>query len=195
VAITFNSVTQNAPIQPDGSFSAFFATGPLTPANSPLSITYSYGGDINFSPISGTGTLTIVDTALPTITLSGNAISLWPTNKKYHSINVADLVSSAGDSCDLSVNLNSVVISRVTSDEGTGSSGDIIIAANCKSVQLRADRNGNGDGRVYTITFRVGDSWGNSTTKTAIVTVPHDQGNGSNAVDSGVAYTINGSCP
>jgi hypothetical protein len=195
VAITFNGVTQNAPIQPDGSFSAFFATGPLTPSNSPLSITYSYGGDSNFSPINGTGTLTVVDTALPTITLSGNTISLWPTNKKYQSINVADLVSSAGDSCDLSVNLNSVVISKVTSDEGTSNSGDIIIAANCKSVQLRSDRDGTGDGRVYTITFRVRDSWGNTTTKTAQVTVPHDQGSGSNAVDSGAAYTINGSCP
>jgi hypothetical protein len=188
-------MTQNAPIQPDGSFSASFATGSLTPSNSPLGITYSYGGDINFGPVSGTGTVTIVDGAPPTITLSGNTISLWSPNKKYQTVNIADLVSSASDSCDLSVNLNSVVISKVTSDEGTSSSADIIIAANCKSVQLRSDRNGNGDGRVYTITLRVRDSWGNATTKTTKVTVPHDQGNGSVAVDSGVAYTINGSCP
>lgn len=195
VAITLNSVTLNAAIQPDGSFSATFATGSLTPANSPLAITFSYGGDGNFNPITGGGTLVIVDTVAPTITLNGNAISLWPPNKKYHTIDVTDLVASASDGCDANVNLNSVVISKVTSDEGTSSSGDIIIAANCKSVQLRADRNGNGDGRVYTITFRVTDTWGNTTTTTAKVTVPHDQGNGNNAVDSGIAYTVNGSCP
>ncbi len=195
VAITLNGVTQNAAIQSDGSFGSSFAIGSLTPANSPFSISYYYPGDVNFGSASDSGTLTIVDTSVPTITLNGTVISLWPVNKSYRTINVADLVASASDACDLSVNLNSVVISKVTSDEGTSTSGDIIIAANCKSVQLRQDRDGNGDGRVYTITFRVSDSWGNSTTITAKVTVPHDQGSGSNVVDSGVADTINGSCP
>ena len=195
VAITLDGVTQNAAIQADGSFSSTFAIGSLTPTGSPFSITYYYPGDVNFVSASGSGTLTIIDTSVPTITLNGNAISLWPVNKTYRTINVADLVASASDACDLSVTLNSVVISKVTSDEGTSSSGDVIIAANCKSVQLRQDRNANGDGRVYTITFRVKDSWGNATTASAMVTVPHDQGNGINAVDSGVAYTINGTCP
>jgi hypothetical protein len=195
VAITFNSVTQNAAIQSDGSFSSAFATGSLTPANSGMGIAYNYPGDINFTAISGSGTLTIVDGVPPTITLNDNTISIWPVNKSYRTVNVTDLVAGASDSCDLSINLNSVVIAKVTSDEGTSGSGDIIIAGNCKSVQLRADRNGNGDGRVYTITFRVRDSWGNATTIAAKVTVPHDQGNGSVALDSGVAYTINSSCP
>ncbi len=136
-----------------------------------------------------------MDTSVPTITLNGNAISLWPVNKSYRTVNVADLVASASDGCDSSVNLNSVVISKVTSDEGNSASGDVLIATDCKSVQLRQDRNGNGDGRVYTITFRVRDSWGNTTTATAKVTVPHDQGSGNIAVDSGAAYTINGTCP
>src|SRR5207248_7597991 len=78
VAITLNSVTQNAAIQPDGTFSSVFATGTLTPANSPLAITYSYVGDGNFNGVNGAGTLTIVDTTSPTITLNGNSISLWP---------------------------------------------------------------------------------------------------------------------
>jgi hypothetical protein len=195
VAITLNSVTQNASIQSDGSFSSTFATGSLTPASSPQAITYSYGGDGNFNSINGGGTLTIVDSGAPTITLNGNAILIWPPNKSFRTVNVTDLVASAGDACDTSVNLNGVVIAKVTSDEGASSSGDIVIAANCKSVQLRADRNGNGDGRVYTITFRVRDTWGNATTATAKVTVPHDQGNGINAVDSGIAYTVNSSCP
>jgi hypothetical protein len=61
-------------------------------------------------------------------------------------------------------------------------------------VQLRAERDGGGDGRVYTITFRVRDTAGNTGFATAQVIVPHDQGH-PNAVDSGVAYTVISGCP
>ena len=91
------------------------------------------------------------------------------------------------------------MIEKVTSDEMENSGGDgntvsdIVIAANCKSLQLRAERNGGGDGRVYTITFRLRDASGNTTRATAKVVVPHN--NGSPAVDSGIAYTVTSSCP
>ncbi|MDB5084956.1 MAG: hypothetical protein JWN30_1842, partial [Bacilli bacterium] len=42
---------------------------------------------------------------------------------------------------------------------------------------LRANRLGDGTGRVYTITYTVTDYAGNSTSKTVTVTVPHDMGN------------------
>lgn len=85
----------------------------------------------------------------------GKTLVLWTPTHQYQTVKVADHVTGASDGCDAGVNLNSVVVSQVTSDEGMSSSGDIIIAADCRSVQLRADRNGNGDGRVYTTTFRV----------------------------------------
>jgi DNA/RNA endonuclease G (NUC1) len=138
--------------------------------------------------------IAVNDTVPPVITLTGNAISLWPLNKSLHTINVSDLVAGASDNFDGAVNLASVVIASVSSDEGTAASGDILIAGDCKSVQLRASRDGNGDGRVYTITFRARDASGNTSFVTATVTVPHDQGHG-DAVDSGAAYTINSSCP
>ena len=143
----------------------------------------------------GTVSIFVNDTVPPTITLNDNSIALWPLDKSLHTISVADLVAGAGDNYDPNVTLNSVVIARVSSDEGTAASGDIVIAADCKAVQLRATRNGNGDGRVYTITFRVRDAAGNVGYATAQVTVPHDQGNGSPAIDSGVAYTVNSTCP
>jgi DNA/RNA endonuclease G (NUC1) len=136
----------------------------------------------------------VIDTTAPVITPNGQTISLWPANKKLYTISVADLVQSASDSCDASVNLGSVVIASVTSDEGSAADGDIVIGGDCKSVQLRADRNGSSDGRVYTITFRVRDTAGNTTTLTRQVTVPHNQGN-SNAVNSGVAYAVTSGCP
>jgi hypothetical protein len=144
--------------------------------------------------------VTVKDVTPPVITLNGQTITLWPPNHQYQTIQVSDLVASASDLCDSSVSLGSVVIARVTSDEPENSPGDgntlndMVIAANCKSVQLRSERKGDGDGRVYTITFQVTDSSGNSSTVTAKVTVPKSQ-NGSPAVDSGVQYTVLGSCP
>jgi hypothetical protein len=93
-----------------------------------------------------------------------------------------------------------VRIDNVTSDEPENGNGDgntlndIVIAADCKSVQLRAERVGNGNGRVYTITFKVTDSSGNVSTATAKVSVPHSP-NGSAAVDDGPQYTVMGGCP
>jgi hypothetical protein len=104
---------------------------------------------------------------------------------------VSDFIASADDSCNSGVNLSSVVIASVTSDEGSLSNNDILIGADCKSVQLKADRNVNGNGRVYTITFRVRDAAGNATTLTRQILIPR---NGIGAIDSGVAYTVTSSC-
>jgi hypothetical protein len=145
-------------------------------------------------------TVTVEDITPPVITLNGQTIALWPPNHKYRRVNVTDLVASASDLCDPSVNINSVRIAQVTSDEPDNSGGDgntthdIVIAADCKSVQLRSERMGGSNGRVYTITFKVTDSSGNSTTATAKVVVDHSQ-NGSGAVDDGPHYTVLSSCP
>ena len=40
---------------------------------------------------------------------------------------------------------------------------------------LRAERAGNSDGRVYTLTFQGTDASGNSTTATRTVVVPHNR--------------------
>ena len=145
-------------------------------------------------------TVTVKDVGAPVITLNGQTITLWPPNHKYATVKVTDLVASASDLCDPSVNIGSVRIAKVTSDEPNNSGGDgnttndIVIAGDCKSVQLRSERMGNSDGRVYTITFRVTDASGNVATATAKVTVPHSQ-NGSPAVDSGPQYTVLSGCP
>jgi hypothetical protein len=161
-------------------------------------ITYS-ATDASNNTGTATQTVTVIDNTNPTITLNGQTPSMWPPNHKYQTFQVTNFVTGASDNCDSSVGLSSVVIEKVTSDELENSAGDgntfndIVIAADCKSVQLRSERDGGSNGRVYTITFRVRDASGNTTRVTAKVVVPHN--NGSTAVDSGVHYTVTSSCP
>ena len=42
-------------------------------------------------------------------------------------------------------------------------------------LQLRAERAGNGPGRIYTITVRASDAAGNSSTQNVTVSVPHNK--------------------
>ena len=154
----------------------------------------------------GTATQTAILTVTggtPTINLITNSVTMWPPNHQYQTFNVSDFVSSATAGCSGADITNSVVIQKVTSDEpedsATGGDGttlnDIVIAANCKSVQLRRERDGGLNGRVYTITFKVTDSFGNTATATVTVSVPKN--NNGTAVDNGAAagYTVNSLCP
>jgi hypothetical protein len=126
---------------------------------------------------------------------------MWPPNHSYHTFNVSDFVASASG-CDGDLT-SSVVIASVSSDEPednlTGADGttldDIVIAADCKSMQLRIERDADLNGRVYTITFRVRDSQGNETTATATVSVPIDQSGGSAINGPGPGYTVTSACP
>ena len=63
----------------------------------------------------------------------------------------------------------------MSSNEPVDADGDWLITGNL-TLNLRAERLGNGTGRVYTITVQCMDSSGNSTTKNVTVNVPHDQG-------------------
>ena len=108
-------------------------------------------------------------------------------------------MTGVNDNCDGSISVSNVRIQLVTSDEadnGPGSgntTNDMVIASDCKSVQLRAERENAGDGRVYTITFRVTDSAGNVGTKTSQVHVPKNLG--VPVVDSGPHNAVTGTCP
>lgn len=162
-------------------------------------LTYTASDDSGNNATPRTRTVIVTDTTAPVITVNSLMPSLWPANHKYVSFNVTDFVTGVSDGCNTSLGVGSVVIDKVTSDEIENGNGDgntlndIVIAANCKSVQLRAERDGGDNGRVYTITFRVTDSSGNTTTTTAKVVVPHNPGE--TVIDSGVHYTVNGSCP
>jgi hypothetical protein len=149
---------------------------------------------------SASGSATVrLETTAPTLLLKPN-ISLWPPNHSYQTVTISQMVQSVSDNCS-SLTVNNVVIEKVTSDEPDNAAGDadgnttndIMIAANCQSVQLRAERDETKNGRVYVITLRVKDASGNTTKKDFKVNVPIAV-NGT-AVQGATAQTKTSSCP
>jgi hypothetical protein len=139
-------------------------------------------------------TVVVEDSSPPTLTLKPTA-KLFPANHKYVTLPVTQMVASVGDNCS-TLGVSDVVITRVTSDEpedGTddGSTrNDIVIAPGCKSVQLRAERAEQLNGRVYSVTLQVKDGEGNVGTAVYKVMVPIISGG--TAVEDGALYTVTG---
>jgi hypothetical protein len=158
-------------------------------------------GNVESPPLGPDATITPASPAqAPNIKLTGESIELWPANHRYNSVKLSQLVAGASDSCGGDVTAD-VVIAQVSSDEpedarrgGDGRTRkDIVIAPDCKSVRLRAERQGRGNGRVYTISFKVTDAAGNTASATAKVSVRRSR-KGKPAVDDGPSYTVAGRC-
>lgn len=122
-----------------------------------------------------TTSATLGEDPVPPSVVASDPIALWPPNHRMVRIGVSDLVAAAGDNCDAGVSPAGVRIVAVENDE-TGAD-DAEIANDGRSVQVRAERDGNGDGREYTVTLQITDASGNIGTAHATVVVAHDQGN------------------
>lgn len=115
------------------------------------------------------------DTTPPTIAgVEASRTRLWPPNHRLIPITFA---VSATDAC---TRVTSRILD-VTSDEpvngtGDGNTSPDWLVTGPLAVSLRAERAGNGDGRVYTIRFASADSVGNQSVAWTTVVVPHDQG-------------------
>jgi hypothetical protein len=135
----------------------------------------------------------------------GRTLLLLPRDHDYRTFTIADLVSGVADACDATLGLADAVITQVTSDEpeeaagrGGGHDGhtrnDIVIAADCRSAQLRVEREGGGNGRVYTLALHAEDAAGNRTATSVQVMVPPNDDT-STALDDGPRYTVTSACP
>jgi len=129
--------------------------------------------------------LVVEDTEAPEA--NDEALELWPPNHKFHTITGADCVEDACDG-DVQVTFLSASSDEPVNDKGDGNTEPDIILT-CDSVELRAERQGGSDGRVYTLAYRAVDDAGNETSGDCVVTVPHDQ-SGSEAVAQDPAYTL-----
>jgi hypothetical protein len=108
---------------------------------------------------------------------------LWPPNHKLTEVSIPGVSDPQGEAV-------SIVIDQVTQDEpldglGDGDTSPDAILQGAK-VQIRAERSGTGNGRVYRIDFTASDGHGGACNGSVSVSVPHDKK--SPAIDDGQLY-------
>ncbi len=136
------------------------------------------------SDSSGNGTtatqrVTVADDTAPQFSIEVSPSVLWPPNHQFVPVVVTvDL----GDACDDSpdVRLVSVTSSEDARVAGSGSTevdvAGAAIGTDDRELELRAERSGNGGGRVYTLVYEAVDAAGNRSLASARVVVPPDRG-------------------
>ncbi|MDY6989612.1 MAG: PKD domain-containing protein [Thermodesulfobacteriota bacterium] len=164
-----------------GSGEVITYTFPLGPHTVTLVVTDSEG-----EPDDDEVIITVEDTTPPEVSVTVNKGSLWPPNHKMVDVGFS---SDVADICDA----EPVVSIEVTSDEPTATAPGAGGSKHAPDAQiaddgalLRAERSGNGDGRVYVITVTASDVSGNSASASASVKVNHNKKK--EAVDSGQDY-------
>jgi uncharacterized repeat protein (TIGR01451 family) len=112
--------------------------------------------------------------------------SMWPPNHKLRSFTVSGGTDPDG-------NPVAILITSVFQDEPVNGTGDgdtspdaVITSAN--TVDLRGERSGNLNGRVYYLRVTLSDNTGASCSTTLTVGVPHDQGPQGGPVGEGPLY-------
>ncbi|MBZ5639096.1 MAG: HYR domain-containing protein [Acidobacteriia bacterium] len=158
-----------------------------TPSGADASGYYPLGTTmVNFAAADAAGnqatcqtTVTVGDTIPPVVTVVSSPSVLWPPN---HRMATANNTVMATDICDPNP---AIILMAVASNEpddaqggGDGQTTDDIQGASLdtpdRQVLLRAERDGGGSGRVYTMTYRASDISGNATNTPSMITVPHD---------------------
>lgn len=135
-----------------------------------------------------TSELTVTDAVAPVVAVLD--LAMWPPNHALHDFTLADCIDVVDD-CDPTW---TAAIDYVTSDEpdedlGDGNTeGDVAIVAS-DAFALRSERQGGGNGRVYTVGFTVTDGSGNATAAACRVVVDHDR-SGAESIDDGEAYRV-----
>ena len=118
--------------------------------------------------------VTVVDTTAPTIsTVTATPDQLWAPNHKMVpvtlTVSVEDICSST--TCQIV----SVASNQPINGIGDGNTTPDWTITGPLTLELRAERAGPLQDRVYTVTVACGDGSGNTSTKSVAVTVPHAQ--------------------
>ena len=148
----------------------------VPPISEIFRISFSYSKDFSFDVISYTSNdiELVVDQEAPVISsVTANPNKLWPPNHKMVPVTVT--VDSM-DNCDSTCQIISVASNEPVNGLGDGDTAPDLVITGDLAVELRAERSGKGNERIYTITVECADSSGNSATDTATVTVLHDKG-------------------
>ena len=175
-----------------------FSAG-MTDANGNVSFTYTDPADnvgtdtlqvsvpnLAGSFASNTATATWVDLPLDCSQASPSPAMLWPPNHKFVPVTISGVVDP--ESLPITTTITGIRQDEPTQAPGTGHTCPDATGIGTSTAQLRAERDGHGDGRVYHVAFSAVDTEGASCTGEVTVCVPHDQHKPVGCVDQGPIY-------
>ncbi len=110
--------------------------------------------------------------------------TLWPPNHRYAPINILGVTDPDGD--DITINIDTIYQDEPVRGRGSGNTGLDGRGVGTSTAEVRAERNGRGNGRVYHIGFTAFNSNGASCSSDVLVSVPHNKGD--TAVDGGALF-------
>lgn len=188
-AVTF-AVTSGPVAVPSGAVTPTGATGqaaftftntPSFPGTNTVTATVA----ANDGPVTATATKEWVNAPPDCSGVTLDVTRLWPPNHKLRWVEASGATDpDIGDSVTL-------VVTGVTQDEPVDGVADgatapdaVLTTPASSRVQVRAERQGTGDGRVYRIALTATDTFGATCSVVRSVGVPHDQGGQSIPVDS-----------
>ena len=158
----------------------------VTVTNNGGSTSYTFTGNgsftFNFVDAAGntgsiTATVNNIDKVAPTLNITLNDNELNPPNHKMVNIHV-NVTSQDNTPGSLSVVLTSITSNEPDNGLGDGDTANDIQGASFGTLdtdfQLRAERSGKGNGRIYTITYTITDAAGNQSTAVTTAIVRHD---------------------
>jgi hypothetical protein len=114
-----------------------------------------------------------------------SAPALWPPNHKF----VKETIKGVTDGAPpVSITITSIFQDEPLNGGGSGNTCPDGKGVGTSVARIRAERAGNGDGRVYHIGFKATDRDGHSCRGEVTVCVPHDRGRHNHCVDGGPLF-------
>jgi cysteine-rich repeat protein len=143
--------------------------------------------DGNLAPGDGCSPLCLPENLPPDCTGAFASVEdLWPPNHKLVPVTVDGVVDPDGDPVALLV--TAVAQDEPVDDVGDGSTCPDAVGVGTDVVELRSERQGPGDGRVYHVDFAATDPFGAACVGTVVVCVRHDNRPGGTCGDGGPLY-------
>jgi CSLREA domain-containing protein len=194
--VTGNGESYIVPIITDYAGRATLGNVPLPPGTYSVDVYFSgviplsSGGvtleNPNYNPATATGTLTLFNMPPICSLATSDPGIIWPPDKEFWPVKILNVTDPDGDDSSITIKILSIFQDEPV---GKGKSAPDGRGIDTDTAEVRAERDGNGNGRVYHIEFEATDEQGAVCTgvvRTAIVS--HDQGGDIDAIDEGPIY-------
>ena len=115
-----------------------------------------------------------------------STVYLWPVNHRFVDISVLGVIDPDGDA--IAITIDGIWQDEAVDAPGSGNTAPDGMGVGTDTAQVRAERMGSGDGRVYHIFFTADDGNGNTCSGEVLVKVPRNRNAIGKEVDGGALY-------